>query len=127
MSEPTRTLYDRLGGQEKLAKIIFDMYKLVVADPELAPFFKDVPIERVSRMNTEFIASALDGPIQYSGSDLIAAHRGRGIARQDFSKFVGHLATALEQHGVSPEDVDAVLGRLAMYAGKITGDANVDG
>lgn len=127
MSETSSTLYERLGGQEKLSKIIFDMYKLIVADPDLAPFFEDVPIDRLSRMNTEFIASALDGPVHYSGSDLVAVHRGRGIERQHFSKFVGHLATALEQHGVSQSDVDAVLGRIAMYAGKITGDANVDG
>lgn len=127
MSEASSTLYERLGGQEKLAKIVFDMYKHVIADPELAPFFKDVPIDRLSRMNTEFIASALDGPVHYSGSDLVAVHRGRGIQRQHFSRFVGHLATALEQHNVSPADIDAVLGRIATYAGKITGDANVDG
>jgi hemoglobin len=127
MSEQASTLYERLGGQEKLAKIIFDMYKLVLSDPDLAPFFKDVPIERLSRMNAEFIGAALDGPIQYSGKDLVAAHSGMNVTRQHFSKFVGYLATALEQHGIAKQDVDAVLGRLAMMAGKITGDANIDG
>jgi hemoglobin len=127
MPEDSRTLYERLGGEEEIVKIVFAMYKRVMADPELAPFFENVPIERLGRMNAEFISSALDGPITYSGADLVAAHRGRGIELHHFSKFVGHLAATLEHRQVDPHDIDAVLGRIATYAGKITGDANVDG
>jgi hemoglobin len=127
LSNESQSLFHRIGGQDALSKIVFEMYKLVLDDPKLAPFFKDVPMDRLKRMNTEFIASALGGPTRYSGAELVAIHRGRGIHREHFSKFVGHLATALADHGVNAKDIDDVLGRIAMSAGKITGDANVDG
>ena len=127
MSDESDSLYERMGGQEKLAKIVFQMYQRVLRDPELAPFFEGVSMERLKKMNTEFLASALDGPINYTGAELIAAHGGRGITRAHFSAFVGHLADAMRENGISERDIDDVLGRLAMYAGKITGDSNVDG
>ncbi len=124
---PEETLYDRIGGRQAIEKIVTILYDRVLHDESLAPFFANVPIDHLRRMNAEFIASALDGPLQYSGAELVAAHRGRGITRAHFSAFVGHLALALEDHGVGPGDVDAVLGRVATFASKITGDANVDG
>lgn len=127
MSEPTPSLYERIGGQAAIQEIVRLMYERVLRDETLAPFFANTSMDHLRHMNTEFIASALDGPVQYSGAELVAVHRGRGITRAHFSSFVGHLAVALEQQGVSPTDVDAVLGRIAMFAGKITGDANVDG
>lgn len=124
-SDPT--LYEILGGSDRLTEIVADMYSRVLGDPELAHFFEGVSIERLQRMNREFIGSALDGPIAYSGGDLVAVHRGRGIGRKHFSAFVGHFADALQAHGVQPDAIDAVLGRLAMYGGKITGESTVDG
>tara|TARA_R110002049_G_scaffold305056_3_gene501068 strand:+ start:9217 stop:9600 length:384 start_codon:yes stop_codon:yes gene_type:complete len=127
MSDDLNSLYERLGGQEKLAKIVFDMYQGVLADEDLAPFFENVPMDRLNRMNTEFIASALDGPIRYTGAELVAVHSGRGIQRKHFSAFVSYLAEAMRNNGVEERLIDDVLGRVAMYAGKITGDANIDG
>lgn len=124
---PEKTLYDRIGGRQAIEKIVTILYDRVLHDESLAPFFANVRIDHLRHMNSEFIAAALDGPVQYSGAELVAAHGGRGITRAHFSAFIGHLALALEDHGVAPSDVDAVLGRLATYAGKITGDANVDG
>jgi len=120
-------LFERIGGAEAVAEIVRDMYRHVLADPELAHFFSKVDIERLQRMQFEFIASALGGPIQYSGAELQAIHKGRGIQAQHFSKFVGHLATAMETRGISKEDVDQMLGQMAMFRDRITGSANVDG
>ncbi|MGI9470894.1 MAG: group I truncated hemoglobin [Rubripirellula sp.] len=127
MSEETRTLFERLGGTEGVAAIVREMYRRVVVDPELAPFFENTSIERLHHMQYQFLASAFDGPVEYSGAELTAIHRGRGITGHHFSKFCGHFADAMEEHGADPHDIDHALGKLAMYKDKITGDINIDG
>ena len=78
-------------------------------------------------MQNHFLASAFDGPAEYSGAELTAIHAGRGIKGTHFAKFCGHFADVLEDRQINPRDIDDALGRLAMFKDKITGDANVDG
>jgi len=127
MSASDEPLIDKIGGPAVVAEIVNDAYRRALADAELAPFFEHVSMDRLLRMQYEFIASALDGPIAYSGGELTAVHRGRGITGRHFAAFCGHLADALEAKSIDKLDVDLVLSRLAMYKDKITGDANVDG
>lgn len=120
-------LLERLGGQEGIGQLVQDMYQRVFDDPELAPFFENVDAQRLKRMQTEFITSALGGPINYSGAELQAIHAGRGITEKHFARFVGHLADAMEARQIDQHDLDSVLGQLALYQNQIVGKANVDG
>ena len=120
-------LLERIGGPEAVAEIVHDMYRRVLADPELATFFVNVDLERLQRMQFEFIASALGGPVSYSGAELQAIHTNRGIQAHHFSKFVGHLAAAMEARQIVKEDVDNMLGQMALYRDQIIGNATVDG
>lgn len=83
--------------------------------------------ERLHHMQFQFLASAFDGPVEYSGAELTAIHRGRGITAQHFAKFCTHFADTLEARGVDRHDIDLALSRLAMFKDKITGDVNYDG
>lgn len=126
-NQSSENLFERLGGATGVAEIVKDMYARVLDDPELSPFFAGVSIEHLSHMQYQFIASALDGPIVYTGAELNAIHRGRGIQAAQFAKFCGHFADAMEARGAKPRDIDDALGRLATYKDKITGDSNVGG
>jgi hemoglobin len=127
MPNDAESLFDRLGGASGVAKLVEEMYARVLDDPELAPFFQNVSMDRLHRMQYQFIASALDGPVQYTGAELNSIHRNRGITAHHFASFCGHFADAVEAHGATPREVDDALGRLATYKDKITGDVNVDG
>ena len=127
MSDESTVLFERFGGAEGIAAIVRAMYDRILADPLLAPFFEHVTIERLHRMQFEFMASALDGPVDYTGAELTAIHRGRGITDQHFAKFCGHFADAADAHGISKRDVDDALARLAMFKDKVTGDVGIDG
>ena len=120
-------LFERIGGAEAVAEIVRDMYRRVLADPDLASFFDEVDLERLQHMQFEFIASALGGPVNYSGAELQAIHKGRNIQPQHYSQFVGHLASAMESRGVDQQDVDHMLGRMAMFRDRIVGGSNIDG
>ncbi len=125
--ESTDRLFDRIGGPDEMKAIVDDMYYRVLNDPELSPFFADVEMDRLKRMQFQFLASAFDGPAEYTGAELTAVHAGRGITAKHFAKFCGHFAEAMEAHGASAQDVDQALGRLAIYKDRVTGDTNVDG
>ena len=120
-------LFDPLGGPTGLTAIVKDMYERVLTDPELSPFFENVPMDRLHAMQYQFLASAFGGPVDYSGAELTAIHTSHGIRASDFAKFCGHFAAALEDRGVEPKDVDDALGRLAMFKDKVTGESNTDG
>ena len=127
MSDPTDDLFSQFGGTEQLSKIVRDMYQRVLADPELAPFFENVEMSRLHRMQYQFLASALDGPADYTGAELTAIHLGRGITSHHFASFCNHFADAAESHGIDSRAVDAALGRLAVYKDRVIGDVSIDG
>ena len=127
MPEAADSLFNRLGGAAGVAEIVQEMYRRVLDDSELAAFFEKVPMDRLHRMQFQFIAAALDGPVEYTGAELNAIHRGRGITAHHFARFCGHFADAVEASGATPRDVDDALGRLATYKDLITGEVNLDG
>jgi len=127
MTDDSQVLFERLGGAAGMAALVRDMYRRVLSDEELAPFFENVSLDRLQRMQYQFLASAFDGPVSYTGAELTEIHHGRGITGAHFAKFCGYFAEAAEASGAEPHDVDAALGRLATYKDRITGDTNVDG
>lgn len=115
------TLYERIGGEAGIEQLILAFYVKVLADPELAPFFRDSSIEKLHSMQREFFAMALDGPVKYTGRSLAHVHHGRGITMGHFGKFTGHLVETLKDIGVSQEDTDAVIARIEVFANEVTG------
>ncbi|MEO1526769.1 MAG: group 1 truncated hemoglobin [Planctomycetota bacterium] len=120
-------LFQRLGGAKQLADIIDNTYERVLADPTLSPFFENVPMERLRKMQFHFLAAAFDDPTEYSGAELTAAHAGRGIGADEFSRFCGHFLDACVFLGVPKDEINHAVARLALFRDKVTGDANVDG
>ncbi|TWU19141.1 group I truncated hemoglobin [Allorhodopirellula heiligendammensis] len=127
MAETEQELLERLGGPVAVADLVKELYERVLADPFLAPFFENISMDRLQRMQYEFLVAALDGPVSYSGAELTAVHQGRGITDQHFAKFCGHFADALEAKGVASTDVNLVLSRLSMAKDKVVGTTNTDG
>jgi len=131
MAEESRTLFDKIGGEAGIERLVGEFYERVLADEVLAPFFEGVPIERLQAMQKEFFSEALGGPLFYSGRSLRQVHDGRGITKEHLRRFVGHLMATLEESqdglGLSRQDVDAIHSRIAVEADRITNDATESG
>ena len=91
MLDKRQTLFARIGGEKPIAELIDDFYDRVLADPELKPFFKNIAMDKLRRMQREFFSAALDGPITYTGKPLGHVHHGRGITKRHFALYVDHL------------------------------------
>ena len=127
MPDKRQTLFVRIGGEKTVAELIGDFYDRVSADPELKPFFKNTPMEKLRRMQREFFSAALDGPITYTGKPLSYVHHGRGITKHHFALYVDHLLETLRDHGITDQDAQEIIGRISTYAQEITGDAGTVG
>lgn len=127
MIDNQQTLFQRVGGEPAIAELIDRFYDSVVADPELKPFFENVSMIKLRRMQREFFSAALDGPIEYSGRPLGHVHHGRGITKHHFSLYVGHLIDTLQSFAFKERDVQDIISRINTYADEITGDTSSGG
>lgn len=123
------SLYDRIGGEEGVQRLIDEFYERVTGDPDLQRFFARTPMDKLRAMQREFFGAALGGPIEYTGRPIAHVHQGRGIKLGHFQRFVAHLLDTLREHfPLTDEEIDRIISRINVYADEITGSAGgVDG
>ncbi|MBE7497502.1 MAG: group 1 truncated hemoglobin [Verrucomicrobiaceae bacterium] len=121
MSDNASSLYGRLGGGDMISRLVAAFYIRVLADPELAPFFRHTALEKLHAMQHEFFSMATGGPVSYSGQPLAHAHHGRGISKHHFARFTGHLVDTLLDMGATREETDEVIDRVNAFANEVTG------
>lgn len=107
-----RSLYERLGGEEGIARVVDTFYDMVLADPRVAHFFANTDMARQRRHQTLFLSFATGGPNRYTGRSMRAAHQGLGIRPEHFDAIVELLGRTLRQYGVSEADIQEVEARL---------------
>lgn len=115
MAVESQSLYDRLGGEAGVSRLLVTFYSLVLGDPELKPFFEKSPMQKLLRMQHELFGAAVGGPHQYSGADLAKVHAGRGITPRHFHLFRQHLLTTLQESGADAEDIREVVRAISKY------------
>jgi hemoglobin len=121
------TLYEQIGGQPTISKLINAFYKKVFTDPLLGPFFTHASLEKLTKMQEGFFSIALDGPPPENEISLVDAHQGRRISREHLTRFTDHLLTTLKDVGVDDQHAMDIVARIATYSDDILGDVSVDG
>lgn len=106
---PKVSLYDRLGREPAIAKVVDDFIVIVVADPNIKDVhkehFKDE--KRVGALKKKLVAQigqGTGGPQQYTGKDMKEAHKGMKITDADFDALAGDLAEALKKNNVGAKE-----------------------
>ncbi|HZR38192.1 MAG TPA: group 1 truncated hemoglobin [Nevskia sp.] len=116
---PPATLYERIGGKAAIDSLIDEFYGRVLADPGLAPYFSRTSMESLRRMQREFFAAALDGPVQYTGRPIIHAHQHLKIRLVDLQAFVGHLFETLRRYDLKEQECYDIICRLNLYTNDV--------
>jgi hemoglobin len=117
------TLYDQLGGEAAVSAAVQRFYVRVLADPLLAPFFKDVNIARLRSHQFAFLSQALGGPQTYSGLEMAQAHALLSIEQRHFDAVAGHLVETLRELAVPPNLIEQVVAAVAPLAKQIVNTA----
>jgi hemoglobin len=103
-------LWDRLGGEENVARILDDFYQAVKDDKDVNFFRKPNVVLTKQEVNDlkekmkAFISSVSEGPLKYEGKDMREAHKGMGITDKEFDAAAKDLAAALRKNNVKLED-----------------------
>lgn len=118
--------YDRLGGAPTIREAVDRFYALVLADPDLAPFFTDSDVSTVKRHQVLLLSQVLGGPAAYDGRALGEAHRGLGIAETHYDKVVAHLVSVLVGLGADDEAIAAAGAVVSSVKPDIVGSGNTD-
>ncbi|MDE5414356.1 group I truncated hemoglobin [Alkalihalobacterium chitinilyticum] len=109
-----QTLYEKVGGEEAIAKVVDYFYnELVLKDDTVNHFFKNTDMEKQRLHQTKFISYALGGPNTYSGQSMAKAHEGMNIQPEHFNAIARHLHDALAHFGVSEADINEALSKVA--------------
>jgi hemoglobin len=103
------TLFERLGGSVSIDVAVDQLYDRLLDDPEVAPFFDGVPMDRQRAHQKAFLAMALGGPASSHGRSLDEAHAALAIDDHHVDLVAGHLISVLLGLGVAPELVDEVI------------------
>src|SRR3954467_5059981 len=111
MHTSSAKLWDGLGGEQVLAKVVDRFIDLATTDPK-ANYSRggrypidDETLRFSKRAALEFISGATGGPYSYSGKTIREIHAGMHISDQEFDAITADFRRALEENGVSHEMV----------------------
>jgi hemoglobin len=119
-----RSLYQRLGGREGIARVVNDFVVTLVADSRVNARFKDLKpadVERLKSNAADQVCQATGGPCAYLGKDMKTAHKGMKITEPEWSATVEDLVKALDKNRVPEKEKQELLGLLAPMKGDIVG------
>jgi hemoglobin len=109
-----QSLYEKIGGEEAIGKVVDYFYsELVLQDESVRHFFEETDMEKQRIHQTKFISFALGGPNQYSGQSMAKAHQGMNLQPEHFNAIANHLHDALAHFGVEESDIDQALSKVA--------------
>lgn len=110
-AEPT--LYDQLGGNPGVTKIIDGMVGHVAADNRINSFFANANIPHLKKMLVDQVCTGAGGPCEYKGQDMVSAHKGMKINSAQFNALVEDLQKSLADNNVPIGAGNKLLAMLA--------------
>lgn len=108
----TATLYERLGGETGVRKIVDNVLDKNLSNPEIGHHFQKVDMNRLKQLVFEFFFMGTGGPHQYTGRDMRTAHMNLNITEEDFLKANHDTMLALEENGVGERERNEVISIL---------------
>jgi hemoglobin len=117
-----RSLYDELGGEPALRRIIERFVDRVFDDVMIGYLFKNADRARVKEKELEHAAEHLGGPLVYTGRPLDAVHRPHQIRGGQFMRRVRILEETLEELGAPARVRGHWLRHTRSLQGLITND-----
>jgi hemoglobin len=109
------TLYDDLGGDAGLTRIVNVSVDNYLADPRIKDIFSESNIDRIRVELKDQFCQLAGGPCVYKGHDMVAAHKGLHLTNANFNALVEDLQDAMTKCGVPFATQNRLLALLAPY------------
>ena len=118
MNTSSAKLWDALGGEQVLAKVVDRFVDLATTDPKVnysrggRYAINDATLGFSKRAALQFISAATGGPYSYSGKTIREIHAGMNISDQEFDAITASFRRALEENGVTQELAQRAVGMV---------------
>ena len=118
MDTSSAKLWDALGGEQVLAKVVDRFVDLATTDPKVNYSrggrypINDATLGFSKRAALQFISAATGGPYSYSGKPIREIHAGMNISDQEFDAITADFRRALEENGVTQELAQLAVGMV---------------
>jgi hemoglobin len=108
-----KTLYERLGGYDMIAKIVDDFGPKLGKDPKIAPLLAGVSMEHRKRnrqLIVDQLCEATGGPCFYIGRTMLSSHQGLAITEDHFKQAGVLMVETLDKFKVGEPERSEFLG-----------------
>ena len=117
------SLYERLGGDEGLTKIVRDTIALHHKNPDISNHFTEVDDDVLAGHVIAFFAAGTGGPADYQGRDMTTAHASMGISDAEYDSAVADVLKAVKANGVDADSAAEVAAILESLRPAVMGTA----
>lgn len=107
------TLYDKLGGESGIDKIVNNLVQNIGHDEQVFHYFAEANVKRFKKHLAWHLCDISDGPCSYTGDSMQQIHDGMEINERDFNHLVDLLIDAMYQADVPHPVQNQLLARLA--------------
>lgn len=110
-----RTLFDKIGGKNKLEEALHIFHGHLMKDEEMKPFFLERDMEKHLQQQLNFIARIAGGPTSctckcghgnHSQKVMEKSHKNLNINMPQFDRFMELLVLSLFEAGIPSEAID---------------------
>ena len=115
----SESLFERLGGTEKITQIASDLVDIHLANPAIAPRYAGSDAAALKNGAATFFIAGTGGPNVYEGKDMLATHKGMNISPTEFMAVLDDALVALEKNGIGQREQEEVLFVLYSMRGEI--------
>ncbi len=114
-----KSLLDRLGGEDGIAKVVDTLVKNVAADNKINKRFAKLKGDKLDKFKSNVVAFICDAAspdgapaCNYAGKNMKDAHKGMKIKEDEWTAFVQDLKSALDENKVPQADQDDLIALL---------------
>ena len=114
------TLYERLGGVDRISKLALDIVALHYNNPLIKTRFEQVKDRgQLERNISDFICAGTGGPQTYSGKDVLSAHKHMNIDERELVSAIDDVMAAMTKNGYAQAEKNDILAILYSLKGDV--------
>ena len=103
------SLYNKIGGEDAIDKLVMMFYIKVSSDPTINKYFANIDMLAQIMHQKNYIGHILGGPVEYNGKSLREAHKHLTISSNDFDTTTRHLEQSMVELEFDKETVDEIM------------------
>ena len=116
----TVSLFDKYGGVPAITRIVRDFHERLMRRPNLRRYFEEMEVEQVIQHHIAYVSFAMGKPNQdFTMKKIHDQHMQAGVTKASYNQIMEIFFAALEEEGVTPEDIERIEETLKSVRGEI--------